>query len=77
MIKNKKAHDLDDCRFDIRVNDSVWYLRAKTVEERQKWLEAIDEHRVFIILTVNVYLYFNIIIIFSIRANQVMVVKQV
>lgn len=39
------AHDLDDCRFDIRVNDSVWYLRAKTVEERQKWLEAIDEHR--------------------------------
>lgn len=77
MIKNKKAHDLDDCRFDIRVNDSVWYLRAKTVEERQKWLEAIDEHRVFIILTVSVYLYCNIIIIFSIRANQVMVVKQV
>lgn len=77
MIKNKKAHDLDDCRFDIRVNDSVWYLRAKTVEERQKWLEAIDEHRVFIILTAGVYLYFNIIIIFSIRANQVMVVKQV
>ena len=65
MIKNKKAHDLDDCRFDIRVNDSVWYLRAKTVEERQKWLEAIDEHIVFIILyTVIVYLYFSIIIFF-------------
>jgi collagen type IV alpha-3-binding protein len=24
------------------VNDSVWYLRARTVEERQKWLEALS-----------------------------------
>jgi collagen type IV alpha-3-binding protein len=21
------THELDDCRFDIRVNDCVWYLR--------------------------------------------------
>jgi collagen type IV alpha-3-binding protein len=33
---------LDDCRFDIKVNDSVWYLRARTVEERQKWLDALS-----------------------------------
>ena len=39
------THELDDCRFDIKVNDSVWYLRAKTVEDRQKWLEALDEQR--------------------------------
>lgn len=41
-------HELDDCRFDIKVNDCVWYLRAKTVEERQKWLDNIEEHRVTI-----------------------------
>jgi collagen type IV alpha-3-binding protein len=41
-----KAHDLDDCRFDIRVNDCVWYLRAKTVEERQKWVEILEEYKV-------------------------------
>lgn len=41
-----KAHDLDDCRFDIRVNDCVWYLRAKTTEERQKWVEILEEYKV-------------------------------
>jgi collagen type IV alpha-3-binding protein len=39
-------HDLDDCRFDIKVNDNVWYLRARTADDRQKWLNAIDEQRV-------------------------------
>ncbi|CAF0947508.1 unnamed protein product [Brachionus calyciflorus] len=42
---NILPHDLDDCRFDIRVNDCCWYLRANTVEERQKWLEILEEHR--------------------------------
>ncbi len=34
---------IDDCRFDIRVNDCVWYLRAETPEMRQKWLDFIKE----------------------------------
>jgi len=38
-------HELDDCRFDIRVNDCVWYLRAKTVEERHLWLNILEEQR--------------------------------
>lgn len=38
-------HDLDDCRFDIRVNDCCWYLRANTVEDRQRWLEVLEEHK--------------------------------
>lgn len=38
-------HDLDDCRFDIRVNDCVWYLRAQSNEERQKWINVLEEHR--------------------------------
>lgn len=38
-------HDLDDCRFDIRVNDCVWYLRANNNEERTKWINALEEQR--------------------------------
>jgi len=38
-------HELDDCRFDIKVNDCVWYLRAKSVEERQLWFNILEEHR--------------------------------
>lgn len=39
------SHELDDCRFDIKVNDCVWYLRAKSVEERQLWLNMLEELR--------------------------------
>ncbi len=46
VFVNFKPHELDDCRFDIRVNDCVWYLRAKTVEERQMWLNILEEQRV-------------------------------
>lgn len=35
-------HQFDECRFDIGVNDCVWYLRASTAEDRQLWIEALD-----------------------------------
>lgn len=38
-------HQFDECRFDVAVNDSVWYLRAGSEEERQEWMDAIDTHR--------------------------------
>ena len=38
-----KPHELDDLRFDISVSDCVWYLRANTVEDRQKWIDTIDQ----------------------------------
>lgn len=38
-------HQFDECRFDVAVNDSVWYLRAETEEERQIWIDSIDNHR--------------------------------
>ena len=28
------------------MNDSFWYLRAETPEEKQKWLEALEAHKV-------------------------------
>lgn len=39
-------HDFDECRFDISVNDSVWYLRAQDPDHRQQWVDAIEQHKV-------------------------------
>ncbi|GCC25015.1 hypothetical protein chiPu_0003419 [Chiloscyllium punctatum] len=38
-------HEFDECRFDISVNDSVWYLRAQDPDHRQQWIEAIEQHK--------------------------------
>uniref|UniRef100_A0A0F7Z6I2 Ceramide transfer protein n=1 Tax=Micrurus fulvius TaxID=8637 RepID=A0A0F7Z6I2_MICFL len=38
-------HEFDECRFDISVNDSVWYLRAQHPDHRQQWIEAIEQHK--------------------------------
>lgn len=38
-------HEFDECRLDISVNDSVWYLRAQDPEHRQRWIDAIELHR--------------------------------
>uniref|UniRef100_A0A8C4TZ09 Ceramide transfer protein n=1 Tax=Falco tinnunculus TaxID=100819 RepID=A0A8C4TZ09_FALTI len=40
-----KPHDFDECRFDISVNDSVWYLRAQDPDHRQQWVDAIEQHK--------------------------------
>lgn len=40
-----QPHQFDECRFDVSVNDSVWYLRAESEEERQNWTDAIEAHR--------------------------------
>ncbi|KAL0163402.1 hypothetical protein M9458_042798, partial [Cirrhinus mrigala] len=39
-------HEFDECRLDISVNDSVWYLRAQDPEHRNQWIESIEQHRV-------------------------------
>ncbi|XP_073680655.1 ceramide transfer protein isoform X4 [Garra rufa] len=39
-------HEFDECRMDISVNDSVWYLRAQDPEHRNQWIESIEQHRV-------------------------------
>ncbi|XP_048875031.1 ceramide transfer protein-like [Brienomyrus brachyistius] len=38
-------HEFDECRLDISVNDSVWYLRAQDPEHRSQWIESIELHR--------------------------------
>uniref|UniRef100_A0AAQ4PJN4 Ceramide transfer protein n=1 Tax=Gasterosteus aculeatus aculeatus TaxID=481459 RepID=A0AAQ4PJN4_GASAC len=38
-------HEFDECRIDISVNDSVWYLRAEDPEHRLQWIESIELHK--------------------------------
>ncbi|CAF1376338.1 unnamed protein product [Adineta ricciae] len=40
-----QPHEFDDCRFDIRVGDSVWYLRAHSTEDRERWMQVLEEHK--------------------------------
>jgi collagen type IV alpha-3-binding protein len=37
-----KQHEIDELRFDVSVSDCVWYLRAPSVENRQKWIDALE-----------------------------------
>lgn len=39
------VHEFDECRLDISVNDSVWYLRAQDPERRAQWIDSIELHR--------------------------------
>ncbi|XP_041757161.1 ceramide transfer protein isoform X2 [Coregonus clupeaformis] len=38
-------HEFDECRIDISVNDSVWYLRAEDPEHRLQWIDSIELHK--------------------------------
>jgi len=40
-----KPHEFDECRFDVCVTDSVWYLRAESLEEKQRWLLFMECHK--------------------------------
>lgn len=41
-----KPHEFDDCRFDVSVNDCVWYLRATSPEEKQQWIDVLESFKV-------------------------------
>jgi len=42
-----QPHQFDECRFDVSVNDCMWYLRANSEDDRSRWISAIELHRVF------------------------------
>ncbi|XP_076751697.1 ceramide transfer protein [Xylocopa sonorina] len=43
---NIKAHEFDECRFDVSVNDClVWYLRATSPEEKQRWVDVLKSYK--------------------------------
>ncbi|XP_020600875.1 collagen type IV alpha-3-binding protein-like [Orbicella faveolata] len=37
-----QPHEFDECRFDVSVNDCMYYLRAPDVEIRQKWVDGLE-----------------------------------
>lgn len=39
------AHEFDDCRFDVGINDCLWYLRANSSEERCRWMSTLELHK--------------------------------
>uniref|UniRef100_A0A8C2JL11 Ceramide transporter 1a n=1 Tax=Cyprinus carpio TaxID=7962 RepID=A0A8C2JL11_CYPCA len=43
--QQEKPHEFDECRFDISVNDSIWYLRAENPLLRQQWIDTIELHK--------------------------------
>jgi len=52
-----KAHEFDDCRFDVGINDCLWYLRASSSEERARWMQQMELHKVGPFLALSVQLY--------------------
>ncbi|KAK7862762.1 hypothetical protein R5R35_010382 [Gryllus longicercus] len=40
-----KPHEFDECRFDVSVNDCVWYLRADTPEDKQQWVDVLETYK--------------------------------
>lgn len=42
----KQPHEFDECRFDVSVNDCMYYLRAPDVETRQRWVVGLEAVKV-------------------------------
>lgn len=40
-----KSHEFDECRFDVAVNNCVWYLRAESPEDKQNWIEVLQSYK--------------------------------
>lgn len=43
-----RESEIDDCRFDISVNNLVWYLRAENPEDKRNWVDVLKSFRVSI-----------------------------
>lgn len=41
-------HESDESRFDISINDCVWYLRAQDPDHRQRWIDSMEQHKNYI-----------------------------
>lgn len=41
-----QSHEFDECRFDVSVNNCVWYLRAETPEDKTHWIDVLQSYKV-------------------------------
>ncbi|XP_049541754.1 ceramide transfer protein isoform X1 [Anopheles darlingi] len=40
-----KSHEFDECRFDVAIDQNVWYLRAETPEDKLNWIEVLQSYK--------------------------------
>lgn len=40
-----QSHEFDECRFDVSVNNCVWYLRAENPEDKMHWIEVLQSYK--------------------------------
>lgn len=40
-----QLHEFDELRFDIRAHDCSYFLRASSVHEKDRWVEAIEANK--------------------------------
>lgn len=40
-----QSHEFDECRFDVAVNNCVWYLRAENPEDKTHWIEVLQSYK--------------------------------
>lgn len=41
----EQSHEFDECRFDVSVNNCVWYLRAENPEDKMHWIEVLQSYK--------------------------------
>jgi len=41
----QQVHEVDDCRFDVSLNDCAWYLRADSSVTKNHWIDVIDSFK--------------------------------
>lgn len=41
----EQSHEFDECRFDVAVNNCVWYLRAENPEDKMHWIEVLQSYK--------------------------------
>lgn len=60
-----QSHEFDECRFDVAVNNCVWYLRAETPEDKTHWIEVLQSYKVNQLLALNILIDKQIELFFS------------
>lgn len=48
FLSHLQSHEFDECRFDVSVNNCVWYLRAETPEDKLNWIEVLQSYNVWL-----------------------------
>lgn len=46
ILLSFQPHEFDECRFDVSVNDCMYYLRAPDAETRKKWVNGLEAVKV-------------------------------